>query len=91
MGQAIQPLTKPGQAPRREDADDTAQGLALFVLFVVAVLVVTAAVGSLALLTSWWVLGVAFAAHAVASVIVGTAVFRVLSDERSGQAPPIAA
>jgi membrane protein implicated in regulation of membrane protease activity len=49
------------------------------VIFTVAVLVVTAAVGFLALLTSWWVLGVVFGLHVLVTAIVGTAVFSVLS------------
>ena len=92
MARVTQPLAKPDEAPHDSSsrltlvseaalasADDSGQGLALFVLFTVAVLVVTGAVGFLALLTSWWVLGVVFGAHVLVTVIVGMAVFSVLS------------
>jgi hypothetical protein len=97
MANVTQPLAKPDRAPRGGDsssrltlvsdampasADDSGQGLGLFVLFTVAVLVVTVAVGFLALLTSWWVLGVVFGLHVLVTAIVGTAVFSVL---RSGE------
>lgn len=96
MASVIQSLAKPDQAPQDGDsssrltpvsdatpvpADDSGQGLGLFVLFIAAVLVVTSAVGFLALLTAWWVLGVVFGLHVLATVIVGTAVFGVLSSE----------
>lgn len=94
MSYVIQPVVQPEQAPRDDDsssrptlvsddaaasADDSGQGLALFVLFTVAVLVVTGAVGFLALFTSWWVLGIIFGVHVLLTVVVGTAVFSVLS------------
>lgn len=65
-----------------ESVDDSSQGLALFVLFTLAVLIVTGAVALLALVTSWWVLGLAFAVHVLFTVIVGTAVFMVLGAGR---------
>jgi hypothetical protein len=90
-----------GPAPA---ADDGGQGQALFMLFTVAVLLVTGAVGLLALLTSWWVLGVVFGVHVLATVIVGRAIFAVFgsgndgggraqprSPAESGQASPVAA
>jgi hypothetical protein len=95
MANAIESLGKPDQAPQDDDfsssrvilvadaapasADDSGQALFLFALFIVAVLMVTCAVGFLALLTSWWVLGVVFGIHVVVTAIVGTAVFSVLS------------
>lgn len=96
MAPMMRPLAKPNQAPHGDDSsshlalvaddtptsgDDSGQGLGLFVIFTVAVLVVTAAVGFLALLTSWWVLGVVFGLHVLVSAIVGTAVFSVLSTD----------
>lgn len=95
MAYMIQSLAKPDQAPQDDDpsrralvndaaplsADDSGQGLALFVLFTVAVLLSTGAVAFLALLTSWWALGVVFGLHALVTVIVGTAVFGVLSSD----------
>ena len=62
-------------------ADDSGQSLGLFALFTVAVLMVTGAVGFLALLTSWWVMGVVFGVHVLFTAIVGTAVFSVLSTD----------
>ncbi len=94
MGQTMQAQVSRGQAPRDASpttrltvvhdttpvpVDDSGQGLALFALFTTAVLVVTGAVAFLALLTSWWVLGLVFGVHVLATVIVGTAIFRVLS------------
>jgi hypothetical protein len=60
--------------------DDTGRGLALFVLFTTAVLVVTGAVALLALMSSWWVLGLAFGIHVLFTILVGCAVFAVLGD-----------
>lgn len=59
--------------------DDSGQGQALFVLFVMAVLFVTGAVALLALVTSWWLLGLAFGVHVLVTTIVSAAVFTVLS------------
>ncbi len=58
--------------------DDSGQGLALFVLFVIAVMFVTGAVALLALVTTWWVLGLAFGIHVLVTAVVSTAVFTVL-------------
>ncbi len=58
--------------------DDSGQGLALFVLFVMAVLFVTGAVALLALVTTWWVLGLAFGIHVLITAVVSGAVFTVL-------------
>ena len=94
MAYMAQPFAKRDEAPQSDGSsshltlvaddtpatgDDSGQGLGLFVTFTVAVLVVTAAVGFLALLTSWWVLGVVFGFHVLVAAIVGTAVFSVLS------------
>ena len=65
-------------------ADDSGQSLGLFALFTVAVLMVTGVVGFLALLTSWWVMGVVFGVHVLFTAIVGTAVFSVLSTDNPG-------
>lgn len=94
MAHVIEALAEPDTAPQDDDrssslarvndavrlsADDSGQGLSLFALFISAVLAVTGAVGILALLTSWWVLGVVFGVHVLFTAIVGTAVFGVLS------------
>ena len=60
-------------------ADDSSSGLMLFVLFTIAVLVVTGAVALLALLNSWWALGLAFGVHVLVTIVVGSALFAVLS------------
>jgi hypothetical protein len=53
-----------------EAADDSGQGLAMFVIFTGAVLIVTGAVALLAVVGSWWMLGVAFAVHVTMTVVV---------------------
>ncbi len=50
--------------------DDTGIGLAMSVVFAFAILTVTGAVALLALVGSWWMLGIAFAAHAGMAAIV---------------------
>lgn len=67
-------------APTPEPADDSGRGEALVILFVSAVLAVTCAVAFLALLGSWWVLGVAFAMDVLVTTVVGVRVFTVLGD-----------
>lgn len=62
------------------DSDDSGRGQALFFLFVGAVALVTGAVAALALLGSWWLLGVVFGVHLVVTLIVGAAVFAILGD-----------
>ena len=57
-------------------ADDRGDGLAMFLIFAAAALIVTGAVALLAVVGSWWMLGVAFAVHvamtaAVTLTIVG--------------------
>lgn len=56
--------------PASEPADDSGQGLAMFVIFTGAVLIVTGAVALLALVGSWWMLGVAFAVYLAMTVVV---------------------
>ena len=62
--------------------DDSGQGQSLFVLFVMAVLFVTGAVALLALVTWWWVLGLAFGIHVLATAVVTMAVFSALGSEK---------
>lgn len=76
------PATVAEAVPARSSAlaDDSASGRALFLLFVTAVLVVTAGVALLALLGSWWALGFVFGLHVLATFVVGAAIFTVMSD-----------
>lgn len=69
------------QTDRRasESADDRGQGLALFVIFTMAVLIVTGAVALLALVDSWWMLGVAFAVDITVTTFVVLTIYRILA------------
>lgn len=51
-------------------ADDRGDGLAMFLIFAAAALIVTGAVALLALVGSWWMLGVAFAVHVAMTAVV---------------------
>jgi hypothetical protein len=51
-------------------ADDRGDGLAMFLIFAAAALIVTGAVALLALVDSWWMLGVAFAVHVAMTAVV---------------------
>lgn len=62
-----------------ESADDSGQGLALFLIFVAAVLIVTCAVALLALVDSWWMLGVTFAVDITMTAIVVLAIYHALA------------
>jgi hypothetical protein len=59
--------------------DDRGLGLALFLVFIVACLLVIDAVALLALVPAWWVLGFAFGVHALMTGAVLLAVFNALS------------
>jgi hypothetical protein len=56
-------------------------GLAMFVTFMAAVLIVTGAVGPLAVLPTWWMLAIALGVHAVGTIIVYVLVLLAVSDE----------
>lgn len=59
-----------------EAVDDSGAGLAMFVIFTTGVLIVTGAVAIVAIVNTWWVLGVAFAIHVImTTVVVATIVF----------------
>ena len=62
-----------------EPEDDTGQGLAMLVIFTGAVLFVTGAVALLALVGSWWMLGVAFAMHAATAAVVMLTIVHVMA------------
>ncbi len=59
--------------------DDRGMGLALFLIFSGACLIVTGAVAMIALIDTWWVLGFAFGVHVLMTAAVGLAVFSALS------------
>lgn len=65
--------------------DDSGQGQTLFVLFVMAALFVTGAVALLALVSSWWMLGLAFGLHVLATTVVSAAVFSAFGSGRLGR------
>jgi cytochrome b subunit of formate dehydrogenase len=77
-------MTSPSH--ERPAADDSTDGLAMFVTFMAAVLIVTGAVGLLAVLPTWWMLAIALGVHAVGTIIVYVLVLLVVSDE-PGSAP----
>ena len=59
--------------------DDRGTGLAMFLIFATAVLIVTGAVAILALINTWWVLGLAFGIHVLMTTVVSFVVFSALS------------
>ena len=65
-----------------EPEDDSAQGLAMLLVFTGAVLFVTGAVALLALVGSWWMLGVAFAIHAATTAVVLLTLLHVMAGSR---------
>jgi hypothetical protein len=58
--------------------DDRGVGLAMFVTFTAAILIVTGAVAMLALTSTWWVLGLAFGIHVLMTAAVSFVVFSAL-------------
>jgi len=65
-----------------EFVEDSAQGLAMFVIFTGAVLFVTGTVALLALVGSWWMLGVAFAIHAAMTAVVTLMLLHVMTEPK---------
>ncbi len=66
-----QPYAQPSTA-----VDDTGSGLAMFLIFTAAVLIVTGAVALLAVVGTWWMLGVTFAIDlSMTTIVVLTIVF----------------
>ena len=60
-------------------ADDTRDGLAMLLVFIVAVLTVTGAVAVLAVIGTWWTLGLVVGVHAIATVVVGLTIMWVMT------------
>lgn len=75
-------------------ADDRGDGLAMFLIFTGAALIVTGAVAVLALVDSWWMLGIAFAVHVAMTAVVALTIVGALNDrlyairEWAGGTPP---
>lgn len=63
--------------------DDSRDGLAMFVIFTAAVLIVTSAVALIALVGGWWILGVAFAIHVLMTAIVVATIVSVMDGRSS--------
>lgn len=70
--------------------DDSGAGLAMFVIFTAAVLIVTGTVAIVALVNTWWILGVAFAVHLVMTGTVLITIVSVMDGRASASAhrPP---
>ena len=60
-------------------ADDTHDGLTMLLVFVVAVLTVTVAVAVLAIIDTWWTLGLVVGVHGIATIVVGLTIVWVMT------------
>jgi hypothetical protein len=60
-------------------ADDTGDGLLMFFVFTAAVLISTAAVALIAVVGTWWVLGVGFAVHVTMTAVVTLTIVHVMA------------
>ncbi len=67
------------QTISRSGGDDRGLGLAMLVTFTAAALIVTGAVAMLALIDTWWVLGLAFGVHLLMTAAVGFVSFVAVS------------
>jgi fatty acid desaturase len=66
------------------EEDDSGGGLAMFVIFTAAVLIVTGAVAMVALVNGgWWVLGLAFTVHVFMTVVVVATIVHVMAGRPS--------
>lgn len=70
-----------------DTVDDAPYGQVMLIVFATAVVLVSLAVGLLALSTTWWMLGVVCGIHLTATVIVSITIARALSGRagRSGR------
>ena len=66
--------------------DDSASGEAMSLIFTGAVLIVTGAVALLAVVGTWWMLGVAFAIHVTMTTVVVLTILYVM-DGRAQTSP----
>lgn len=65
--------------------DDSGAGLAMFVIFTAAVLIVTGAVALVALVDTWWILGVAFAIHVLMTIVVMATIVSVMNGRANAE------
>ena len=63
--------------------DDSGAGLAMFVIFVSAVLIVTGAVALVALVDAWWMVGVGFGIHVLMTTVVVASIVSALNGRAS--------
>ena len=59
--------------------DDSGAGLAMFLIFTAAVLIVTGAVAVVALVGTWWMLAVGFAVHVAMTIVVVLTIVEVMA------------
>jgi hypothetical protein len=76
--------TRAAHASPPGSLDDTGTGLAMFVIFTAAALILTGAVALLALVGSWWMLGVAFAVHVAMTAVVTLTIVGAMSGSPYG-------
>jgi len=65
--------------------DDSGAGLAMFVIFTTAVLIVTGAVVLVALVGGWWIVGFAFAIHVLMTAVVMATIVSVMNGRASAE------
>lgn len=63
--------------------DDSRGGLAMFLIFTAAVLIVTGAVALVALVGGWWMVALAFVIHVLMTTVVVATIARVMDDRAS--------
>lgn len=77
-------MSEPRHTSQASEAlDDSAAGLAMFVIFTTAVLIVTGAVAIVALVNTWWILGAAFAIHVIMTTVVVATIVSVMNGPAS--------
>jgi hypothetical protein len=69
----------PAHARSVAGPDDSGAGLAMFLIFTAAVLIVTGAVAVVALVGTWWMLAVGFAMHVAMTIVVVLTIVEVMA------------
>ncbi|MGH2889846.1 MAG: hypothetical protein ACRDNJ_09465 [Solirubrobacteraceae bacterium] len=79
--------TRPASEPAAETPlrDDSRDGDAMCLIFVSAVLGVTGAIALVALINTWFVLGLLMALHITMTTVVCVTIARVMSNREPGQ------
>lgn len=67
--------------PPSDDADDSDYGWAMFTCFVLAVLSISIAVGVLALVRSWWMLGIVMVVDVTITGLMMMVIFRAVGSK----------